>query len=83
MNVKTVSIYEPDQNNHYAVACSREGVFLVAQQKAYVYACVLNVADEPLLLDLRKKKIVSVGSSLTDSWIGATDYVWNVMQWRN
>lgn len=53
LSIKTVSIYEPDPNNHYAVVCSEEGVFLVAQQKAYVYVCVLNVADEPLLLDFR------------------------------
>ena len=34
------------------------------------------------LKDLRKKRIVSVGPSLTDSWIGVTNYGWNVMQWR-
>lgn len=34
------------------------------------------------LKDLRKKNIVSVGPSLTDSWIGVTNYGWHVMQWR-
>ena len=34
------------------------------------------------LKDLRKKRIVSVGPSLTDSWICVTNYGWNVMQWR-
>ena len=34
------------------------------------------------LKDLRKKRIVSVGPSLTDSWIGVTNYGWNIMQWR-
>lgn len=35
------------------------------------------------LKDLRKKRIVSVGPSLTDSWICVTNYGWNVMQWRD
>ena len=34
------------------------------------------------LKDLRKKRIVAVGPSLTDSWIGVTNYGWNVMKWR-
>ena len=34
------------------------------------------------LKDLHKKRIVSVGPSLTDSWICVTNYGWNVMQWR-
>lgn len=34
------------------------------------------------LKDLRKKRIVSVGPSLTDSWVGVTNYGWSVMQWH-
>ena len=34
------------------------------------------------LKDLRKKRIVAVGPSLTDSFIGVTNYGWNVMKWR-